>query len=203
MPQPSRYLHIGGWSVRNTLTFHPGEGTASLNLADIKYELEGPIQFDSIANHKDCTEVFKILSERRNSKKRWEAIVVWLTPGADGSAIKLYLLTLVKMDNPKYSEKNIYKRVGSISALTLKRMPKKRRRAASKAQRQQRPRPTMKWAAKMLAKSEQASREAARAHREFMEKLSGSNRAKSESLTCYRGEDEAKESVPDAAHSIH
>ncbi|KPM37852.1 hypothetical protein AK830_g8697 [Neonectria ditissima] len=175
-PKLSRYLHIEAWSVRDALTFHCRKGTASLNLGDAKYELTGPIRYDSMSNHNDHTEVFRVLSERRNSMKRWEAIISWFSPMNYGNVINPYLLILIKSDDPKYPGRDVYERVGSIPAMSLERMPKKRRRAAASTQREQRPRPTMKWAAEIIEEARQADIEAARKHREWLAGLESAHR---------------------------
>lgn len=159
-PRPSRYLHVEGWSVRDALTVHLSEDGvfASLDLGDPKYEMIGPVQLDSLPDENDHGCTAKVLSQRRNSRKRWEALIVWFSPKGENNAIKPFIILLTRVDDPSHPASPVYGRVGHISQLTINRMPKKRRRAAAaKVNVRQGPRPTTKWAAEMIREMEERS----------------------------------------------
>ncbi|KAK6217824.1 hypothetical protein LQW54_003112 [Pestalotiopsis sp. IQ-011] len=153
-PRPSRYLHVEGWSVRDALTVHLSEDGifASLDLWDPKYEMVGPVKLDSLPDENDHGPTAKVLSQRRNSRKRWEALIVWFSPKGENNDIKPFIILLTRVDDPSHPESHVYERVGHISQLTITRMPKDRRRAAAAAKVNvpQGPRPTAKWAADII-----------------------------------------------------
>lgn len=159
-PRPSRYLHAEGWSVRDALTVYLSEDGvfASLDLGDPKYEMIGPVQLDSLPDENDHGPTAKVLSQRRNSRKCWEALIVWFSPKGENNAIKPFIILLARVDDPSHRGSHVYERVGHISQLTITRMPKKRRRAAAaKVNVRQGPRPTTKWAADIIREMEERS----------------------------------------------
>lgn len=159
-PRPSRYLHVEGWSVRDALTVHLSEDGvfASLDLGDPKYEMIGPVQLDSLPDEKDHGRIAKVLSQRRNNRKRWEALIVWFSPKGENNAIKPFIILLTRVDDPRHPGGHVYERVGHISQLTITRMPKKRRRAAAvKVNLPRGLRPMTKWATETIREMEERS----------------------------------------------
>lgn len=159
-PRPSRYLHVEGWSVRDALTVHLSEDGvfASLDLGDPKYEMIGPVQLDSLPDENDHGRTAKVLSQRRNSRKRWEALIVWFSPKGENNAIKPFIILLTQVDDLSQPASHVYERVGHISQLTITRMPKKRRRAAAaKVNLPRGPQTTTKWATETIREMEEHS----------------------------------------------
>ncbi|CAG9994608.1 unnamed protein product, partial [Clonostachys byssicola] len=151
--EPSRYLDMKVWSVRDALTFNLAEGTALLDLGDTDNELKGFIQFDSIPTS-DHGDKFEILSETQNSQKRWEAVITYVAPGVGGSNIPFVLILAIVKD-AQYPDRTVYERIGCIPSLQLIWKPKATRRAArALGKKRQSPRPTMRWAAEIIEEQE-------------------------------------------------
>ncbi|CAH0044988.1 unnamed protein product [Clonostachys solani] len=151
--EPSHYLHVKAWSVRDALTFNLAEGEALLDLGDTDNELKGFIQFDSIPT-RDHEDMFDILSESQNGQKRWEAIITYVALGCDGANVP-FLLILAIAEDAQYPDKTVYERIGCIPRLHLVWKPKESRRAArALGKKRQSPRPTMRWAAEIIEEQE-------------------------------------------------
>lgn len=151
--EPSRYLHVTAWSVRDALTFNLAKGEALLDLGDTDNDLKGFIQFDSIPT-RDHKDMFDILSESQNSQKRWEALITYVAPGHDGVNVP-FLLILAIAEDAQYPDKTVYERIGCIPRLHLVWKPKESRRAArTLGKKRQSPRPTMRWAAEIIEEQE-------------------------------------------------
>ncbi|CAH0023527.1 unnamed protein product [Clonostachys rhizophaga] len=151
--EPSRYLHVKAWSVRDALTFNLAEGIALLDLGDTDNELKGFLQLDSIPTS-DHGDVFEILSQSQNSQKRWEAIITYVSLGGVPS-----VLILAIVEDAQYPDKTVHERIGCIRNLHLIWKPKASRRAArALGKKRQSPRPTMRWAAEIIEEQEEDKR---------------------------------------------
>lgn len=168
--EPSHYLHVKAWSVRDALTFDLAKGTALLDLGDADHELSGLLQLDSIPND-DHDNIFKMLSEFQNSQKRWEAFITWLSPSGNDAAIMPFILILIAVEDSQYPSREVYERVGNISSLGLIRIPKQRRRVAPRLKIHQRSRNTMKWAADLMEEQEEEHRKFVRQQKEWAKEV--------------------------------
>ncbi|KAM5343471.1 hypothetical protein ACJ41O_012008 [Fusarium nematophilum] len=140
--KPTGYLHVGGWSLRDSLTFDMALGEAHLNIGDNKYSLTGDIYFDLPHVGKN-QEILKVLCEKDNSKKRWEALIVWIS-----ASDSPFLVILAKVEDPTHPNHEVFERVGCVPSLRADKIPRvQRRHAASRARETPSSQPLMRWAA--------------------------------------------------------
>ncbi|RSL94268.1 hypothetical protein CDV31_014398 [Fusarium ambrosium] len=138
--EPSRYLHVEGWSLRDAMVINPMRGEAFAELGEEKYRLKGWFALDPLSDVRR-KQVCAILSETQNTKKRWEALVVHIP----NSIYRVpFAVILVKLDDPKRLNNDVYERVGCIHHLYVERIPSAERKALRQVQTP--PKPSMRWA---------------------------------------------------------
>ncbi|KAF4997624.1 hypothetical protein FDECE_12042 [Fusarium decemcellulare] len=168
----SRYLHVNGWSVRDALTLKMSEGTAKLAIPEEKYELSGVILLDRMSDGEDTIKICDALCATVNSKKAWEAVIVWIAVEDMNDAKKPFIILLLKVDDSEHPHASVYERVGCIPALFLQKMPRNERRDAAAMMQLREKIPLMKWAAdeieedRVAAEEEREKRERARVEEE-------------------------------------
>lgn len=136
--EPSRYLHVEGWSVGDVLIFNPEEGKVTIDL-DEKYELTATIGVETVPDENIYQEFFQPLIEGDGRTKRWDALIVCFAPQDFDSVIKPFMITLVKIDDPTHPGQEVYERIGHIEGLTLVKKPKARQRVISAKRERQSP----------------------------------------------------------------
>lgn len=146
--EPSRYLHVEGWSLRDAMALDPICGEALVELGEQKYRLKGCFALDPLSeeHHK---EVCAILSETQNSKKRWEALIVHIPKSFYKTP---FVVILVKVGDPERPNSDVYERVGYVHQLYVDRMPRADREATRQVQTI--PKPSMRWAIEELKQLE-------------------------------------------------
>ncbi|KAM6508734.1 hypothetical protein FSOLCH5_011733 [Fusarium solani] len=138
--EPSRYLHVDGWSLRDAMVIDPIRREALVELGEEKFRLKGCFALDPLSgeHHK---EVCTMLSETQNSKKRWETLIVHIPKGFYKTP---FVVILVKVDDPERPSNHVYERVGYIHDLHVERIPRADREATRQVQTI--PNPSMRWA---------------------------------------------------------
>ncbi|KAF3804328.1 hypothetical protein GCG54_00000680 [Colletotrichum gloeosporioides] len=122
--QLSRYLHLEAWSVRSSLTFHPDEGTATIDVSDEKYHLAGNIGLEILPDDDDHKPIHNLMMGRDG----WEAIVVFFSPENNEGAVQPFIITLMRVDDAEQPDEVVYERFGHISGLRLEMKPQRRDR---------------------------------------------------------------------------
>ncbi|KAM0438611.1 hypothetical protein ACHAPT_001363 [Fusarium lateritium] len=133
------------------MTINPILGEASVELGEEKYRLKGWCVLDPLSEERH-QEVCEILSEAQNDKKRWEALIVNLPKDFYKTP---FVVLLVKVDDPKHPNGDVYERVGCVRSLYVARMSSAERCAlASVSQVQEIPQPLMGWAIEEIRQAE-------------------------------------------------
>ncbi|KAL2671396.1 hypothetical protein Neosp_013982 [[Neocosmospora] mangrovei] len=138
--EPSRYLHVDGWSLLDAMVIDSIRGQALVELGEEKYRLKGRFVLDPLSEE-HRKEVCAILSETQNSKKLWEALIVHIPTSFYKTP---FVVILVKVDDPERPNSDVYERVGYVHQLYVARIPSAEREAARQVQAI--PEPSMKWA---------------------------------------------------------
>ncbi|RSL51408.1 hypothetical protein CEP53_008450 [Fusarium sp. AF-6] len=170
-PEPTRYLHVEGWSLRDAMVINPICGEAFVELGEEKYRLKGWFSLDPLSDERR-KQVCAILSETQNTKKRWEALVVHIP----NSIYRVpFVVILVKVDDPKRLNNDVYERVGCIHHLYVERIPSAERKALRQVQTP--PKPSMRWAIEEVRQRE-LQRERLRAEGEGILRAEGAEEAR-------------------------
>ncbi|KAM6516447.1 hypothetical protein FALCPG4_014630 [Fusarium falciforme] len=122
------------------MIINPTRGEALVELGEEKYRLKGRFALDPLSgeHHK---EVCTTLSETQNSKKRWEALIVYIPKSFYKTP---FVVILVKVDDPERPNSDVYERVGYVHDLYVGRIPRVDREATRQVQTI--PNPSMRWA---------------------------------------------------------